>query len=247
MTVATLYPTDDAHVDDNNPNTNYGTNALMDWGDSEQEIFIQFDITSIPTDATISNAVLYFYIDSITAETAVKLRDVVSTFDESTVTWNNKPSQGVQFSSASIRSASGWMNLLFTNGFSAWLGTSDHLYVKLCNEYNTESMQVRSSDYASFSPYLVITYTAPPHRYVKASGGSDLNGGETWADAWATIDKAAKTVADGTTVHIGFGAYAQTNAQDISPINAGSIGIKYLPETAVIGGGTGEVVITLIT
>ncbi|MCK5217718.1 MAG: hypothetical protein KAJ93_08010 [Methanosarcinales archaeon] len=83
--------------------------------------------------------------------------------------------------------------------------------------------------------------------YVKASGGNDSNSGESWANAWATIDKAATTVADGKTVHIGFGNYSQTNAQDIAPVNAGSIGIKYLPETAVTGGGTGEVNITLTT
>ena len=96
---------------------------------------------------------------------------------------------------------------------------------------------------------LRIESWPPPHAYVKASGGSDSNDGSSWADvdAWATIDKAATTVADGTTVHIGFGSYSQTNAQDIAPVNAGSTGIKYIPETAVTGGGTGEVVITLTT
>ena len=82
--------------------------------------------------------------------------------------------------------------------------------------------------------------------YVKTTG-NDASAGTSWGTAWATIDKAATTVADGTTVHIGFGNYSQTNAQDIAPINAGSIGIKYIPETATAGGGTGEVKITLTT
>ncbi len=80
--------------------------------------------------------------------------------------------------------------------------------------------------------------------YVKATGGSDSNGGSSWSDAWATINKAATTVPDGTTVHIGFGTYnAEPANNDIAPVNAGAVGIKYSPETATTGGGTGSVIV----
>jgi hypothetical protein len=81
-------------------------------------------------------------------------------------------------------------------------------------------------------------------RYVIASGGNDSNDGESWANAWATVNKAATTVVDGTTVHIGFGTYnAEPANNDIAPVNAGAVGIKYLPETATTGGGTGSVIV----
>lgn len=71
--------------------------------------------------------------------------------------------------------------------------------------------------------------------YVKTTG-NDSNDGESWANAWATINKAATTVADGTTVHIGHGTYNNEPAGNaIAPANAGPLGIKYKPETADTG------------
>lgn len=79
--------------------------------------------------------------------------------------------------------------------------------------------------------------------FVKTTGNDALDG-ESWANAFATVDKAATTVPDGTTVHIGFGTYnAEPANNDIAPVNAGAIGIKYLPETATTGGGTGSVIV----
>lgn len=77
--------------------------------------------------------------------------------------------------------------------------------------------------------------------YVKVGGNDALNG-FSWTNAWATINKAATTVADGSTVHIGFGDYVLEPATNkIAPQNIGATGIFYLPETATTGGGTGTV------
>lgn len=67
-----------------------------------------------------------------------------------------------------------------------------------------------------------------------------------WANAWATVNKAATTVPDGSTVHIGFGTYnAEPAGNKIAPQNIGASGIEYLPETATTGGGTGTVTVTV--
>ena len=77
--------------------------------------------------------------------------------------------------------------------------------------------------------------------YVKTAG-DDAKDGKSWANAWATINKAATTVADGTTVRIGFGDYInEPAANKIAPQNVGASGIFYLPETAETGCGTGTV------
>jgi len=74
-----------------------------------------------------------------------------------------------------------------------------------------------------------------PHYYLKTTG-SDANDGTSWANAWATINKAAITVPDGSTVHIGHGTYNnEPSGNAIAPVNAGSLGIKYKPETADTG------------
>ena len=77
--------------------------------------------------------------------------------------------------------------------------------------------------------------------YVKTTGNDSLSG-NSWTNAWKTINKAATTVIDGITVHIGFGTYdAEPAANKIAPQNVGTSGIYYLPETATTGGGTGTV------
>lgn len=79
--------------------------------------------------------------------------------------------------------------------------------------------------------------------YVKTTGNDELSG-SSWANAWKTIDKAARTVPDGSTVHIGFGTYnAEPAGNKISPQNIGSEGIFYIPETAGSEGGTGTVTV----
>ena len=79
--------------------------------------------------------------------------------------------------------------------------------------------------------------------YVKAEGNDSLSG-TSWAAAWATIDKAATTIPDGSAVHIGFGTYnAEPPGNTIAPQNTGSQGISYKPETVGSTGGTGIVTI----
>ena len=106
-----------------------------------------------------------------------------------------------------------------------------------------KTISVTSSGGKTYIDNLRIINETSTVFYVK-TGGNDTNDGESWTNAWATINKAATTVLDGTTVHIGFGTYnAEPANNDIAPINAGAIGIKYLPETATTGGGTGSVIV----
>jgi len=77
--------------------------------------------------------------------------------------------------------------------------------------------------------------------YVETTGDDEADG-TSWANAWKTINKAATTIADGKTLHIGFGTYDQEPANNkIAPQNAGTSGIGYKCETAGSSGGTGTV------
>ena len=79
--------------------------------------------------------------------------------------------------------------------------------------------------------------------YVKTTGDNDRNGTD-WTEAWSTVDQAANEAFDGQEVHIGFGTYSSEPANnDITPVNFGTTGIKYTPETAGTGGGTGTVTV----
>ena len=79
--------------------------------------------------------------------------------------------------------------------------------------------------------------------YVKTSGNDELSG-VSWAAAWATIHRAATTVPDGSTVHIGFGTYdSEPAGNKIAPQNVGSEGIWYSPETENSEGGIDTVTV----
>lgn len=243
MTTVTLYPTDDAHVDSNNADTNYGTDTLMDVGDSTQYAFVQFDSSSIPVDAVISAATIYYYIQSNTGSTPLEFRSTDASVDESTITWDNKPTASESATSGSISGTGNKNAPVRFLVIDALAKDSSFIGIRIINYLDTNSVEIRSKEYDTILR-LSITYTAPSHYYVKASGGNDANDGLSWGNAWATIDKAATTVADNSVVHIGFGTYSSEPANnDIAPINAGAIGIKYLPETATTGGGTGSVIV----
>jgi len=79
--------------------------------------------------------------------------------------------------------------------------------------------------------------------YVKTDG-DDSKSGTSWTEAWSTVDQAADEAFDGQEVHIGFGTYNnEPGGNNITPVNFGTVGIKYTPETAGTGGGTGSVTV----
>lgn len=134
-----------------------------------------------------------------------------------------------------LREASqAWLNAgQQVNDVSEVFTMPDHDFTVTVKMYNVSEDTI--DDTYNITCYLLSDY------YVKVGGNDSLSGG-SWANAWATVDKAATTVADGTTVHIGFGDYIlEPAANKIAPQNVGALGITYLPETAVTGGGTGTV------
>lgn len=254
MTEATLYVSKDSYTRIKAPDTNYGSEISLQvrllLNDTDTSIgYMEFDLTSIPDAQYVSNATLRVRGAGGGVGDTIYLKSLDAQFTENTITWNNAPSTNSDWSSSGGLGATTWnevdvdVSWIQSNLSSNWVGIEFSALVY-------DSASIFSKEYSSgvYTAELVITYSTTPNEYyVKASGGSDSNDGGSWANAWATIDKAATTVADGKTVHIGFGNYSQTNAQDIAPVNVGSIGIKYLPETATTGGGTGEVKITLTT
>lgn len=243
MTTATLNPTDDSYADENAPDTNYGSNtSLLIRGSfiGSRYGFMEFDISSIPVGSIIDSVTLNYYVTSATWGT-YDFDSVASQIDEATLTWNNKPSIDANWNSSSaINSPLGWKSISVNTSWVESAISSGWIGIRISSSISTYQLTVSSSE-SSNKPYLTINYGG--EYYVKV-GGNDASAGTSWATAWATVNKAATTVTDGDVVHIGFGTYSSEPANnDIAPINAGAIGIKYLPETAITGGGTGSVIV----
>jgi hypothetical protein len=101
----------DSYVDQQNPNTNYGTSTEIDVqarNNRARRAFVRFNITGIPSNAVVTSAniSLYKYGGSTSSRTYNAYR-VTANWAESTVTWNNQPGVAASPSSSTTVSSTG--------------------------------------------------------------------------------------------------------------------------------------------
>jgi hypothetical protein len=83
--------TDDAWINANNPGTNFGLDAdifVHSWGPKEG--LVRFDAATI-SGQTVTSATLELYLGSIAASGEISIHAITSSWNETTVTWNNRP------------------------------------------------------------------------------------------------------------------------------------------------------------
>lgn len=125
MTLKKLYPTDDSYVDEDSPNSNYGsaTDLEVIGFATRNRSFIRFNLTSIPVGSYIVSATLKVYIYltlnypwGSTQNMMALLTDDDSWYEDD-ITWNNQP--GVVGGTAEQVSVAhgftGWKSFDFTD------------------------------------------------------------------------------------------------------------------------------------
>ncbi len=169
-TITNTTVSEDTYVDIGVPNTNYGSLTLPDLGpSSNKRTYLKFsNITiDIPAGMTINSATLYFYTD-MPGVSNISYNAVTSSWVESEVTWNTKPTNGSvlgYFTNATtpdITSAditglfSDWYNGIITNyGMNLNSNTYGLIVTK---EYNGGVL----GDHAA---YISVNYTYVPPEY----------------------------------------------------------------------------------
>lgn len=175
----------DSEVSDygSNANTNYGDVAVFAsyvWTNGtvfREKALLQFDLSSIPADATITSASLDLYADNPTttfvgspstpmngSNNASYIRRITASWDEHTVTWNNQPSVTSTNQVTLPNSTSTTQDYigtdvtqlvkdLITYGNNGWM-------IEQVTTSPSNSMIFRSSDYSdsTYRPRLTITY-----------------------------------------------------------------------------------------
>lgn len=245
-----IYASKDSYVDSGNPTTNHGADStiyISNTSAARRNTILEFDTSSLPADITITSATLYTYISSIvdnTSDEDIEVYRNTAQFTESTVTWNSAPSYYATpyltdgtFKSIGWHSSSAGITSLVQDALNLnnnYIGiTLYYAYENPLTVYNV-GLDTKESG-TSNEAYLVINYEYN-HFYVRASGGSDSNGGSSWSDAWATVNKGMTDTPTGKTLHIGFGTYASEPSDNkVFPDNA----ITVIYETATTGGGSG--------
>jgi len=183
----TFLASEDAYVDNEHVNTNYGASSdllqVKDYKGEKKviESLLKFSNTDLSalSGLNIVSASLWLYQYDLVKEKddaskdSLNVHNVTGTWDESTVTWNNKPTFNAS-SASSITidptdAATQWRSWTGLEGLvSGWLATPGTNYGVLLEKdidaRNKIDLFFRSSEYSdsNYRPYLKVTATPEP-------------------------------------------------------------------------------------
>ncbi len=161
----------DASVFDDNPDSNYGDSTTLVWGygSNVSRGYIEFVELNGPQyqGATVTSAILSLYVYAMNGDTsnAFWVTPCYSSWNESTITWNNRPAGTSPSYFCNYPSGNGWIDMDITAIVQQWLdGTKPHYGMYMTNHttsHDNDYLNTRSSDYTADStlrPKLVLEY-----------------------------------------------------------------------------------------
>jgi len=170
-----LSPTADSTVDSSNPTTNYGTGTSLAAGwydatppnpDQALRFLIKFDLTAIPSNATINSATLGLYLwwgSGTPGLNWLIAGQNSGSWTEYGVNWNNRPGYFTNVRST-IDTLQGWKTFNVKPIVSEWVaGTKANYGFQVLDgeSGNTWYRYFNSREYSSNKPYLLVNYTLP--------------------------------------------------------------------------------------
>ncbi len=129
----------------------------------EEEILIQFPLSQIPANSEILSAKLMLYgygTSNYVRDPTFKIKEINSSWDESTVSWDSKPLYGNEVSRITLPFGTSWHEWTITSLVQEWVnGKSNYGVAILCTS-NEDQGAFKSSDYsdASKRPILEVIY-----------------------------------------------------------------------------------------
>lgn len=176
LSQAQITPSADSYTNTVDPTINYGAKTLLDVDGLAQTTYIQFDLASIPSGATISQATLKLYVNSVTTAGSFNVDYVNSAWSESTIDASNAPTPGTTIvSNVNVTTADKNQYILVnvTAAVQAWL---------IGNETNNGLALVANSTFnATFDSKENTTTSHPPELDIAYAGGEGTITGVTTA------------------------------------------------------------------
>lgn len=171
--ILTLQASADAHISQQTPGKNFGTESTMQVRSYYQgtnkngRSLIMFNISSLPSGSNIISATLQLTASSIPdGARNYTVNRVEQNWDELNVTWNNRPAVSANVTSSADTPASpGWMSWDVTPDVQAWIDGNSNYGWQISDpsedsdktEYTTTFYTREHSD-TNLRPELVIQY-----------------------------------------------------------------------------------------
>ena len=169
----TLSSIEDSHVSDGQVNTNFGSSSslLIDADPTSYEIFIKSpEIDQIPSGATVNSATLV--LTSFNSGSTAEAIQVVTAWDENSITWNNRPTDDAgQFTT--FNTSSGTVSINVKAAVEAWISGASNHGIRLRSS-GGDGSDYRSSEYSTANqrPSFVIDLSYNVNSHNRQMGGA---------------------------------------------------------------------------
>jgi hypothetical protein len=163
---AQITPLGDAYTNTADPTTNFGAQKTLDVDGASQTTYIQFNLASIPSTASVSQATLKLYVNTVTKAGSFNVDYVNATWSESTIDSSNAPPLGAAIASnVSVTTADKNQYILVnvTSAVQAWLSGSE--------TNNGLALVANSTFDATFDSKENTTTSHPPELDIAFAGG----------------------------------------------------------------------------
>jgi hypothetical protein len=183
---AQITPSADSYTNTADSTTNYGAKTLLDVDGASQITYIQLNLASIPTTASISQATLKLYVNGVTTAGSFNVDYINSAWSESTIDASNAPPLGSAIASnVNVTTADKNQYILVnvTSAVQAWLSGSEanNGLALVANSTFNATFDSKENTTTSHAPELDIAFGGGEGTItgVTTSSGSGLTGGGT--------------------------------------------------------------------
>jgi len=182
---AQITPSQDAYTNSAVPKANYGANGLLYVSDASEVTYIQFNLPSIPSGATVSQATLKLFVNGVGTAGSFNVDFVNGSWTESTISYALSPALGASIVSSLPTTTAQKNNYILidvTAAVDAWLvGKEPNDGIALvANGTTTVSFDSKENTGTSHPPELDIILTSGGTiTGVTTAAGSGLTGGAT--------------------------------------------------------------------
>jgi len=171
-----ITPLGDSYINTAAPTKNYGAATLLDVDGASQITYIQFNLASIPSGASVSQATLKLYVNSVTTAGSFNVDFVTGAWAEGTIDASNAPAPGTTIASnVTVTTADKNQYILInvTSAVQAWLNGSE--------TNNGIALVANSSFNATFDSKENTTTSHPAELDIAYAGGDGTITGVTTA------------------------------------------------------------------